>query len=72
VREARPDPIPFCLGRRYYREDLRAAIAMNMKFPDIDNFKMDDQYFEEIFPGVWLMDDHRWAYYVWEKVHFEK
>lgn len=38
-----------------------------MKFPGVDNLKMDDQYFEEIFPGVWLMDDHRWAYYIWEK-----
>jgi len=45
---------------------------MNMKFPDIDNFKTDDQYFEEIFPGVWLMDDHRWAYYVWEKMFLQK
>ena len=42
-----------------------------MKFPDIDNFRADDQYFEEIFPGVWLMDDHRWAYYIWEKLRFE-
>ena len=42
-----------------------------MKFPDIDNFNADDQYFEEIFPGVWLMDDHRWAYYIWEKARFE-
>jgi UPF0489 domain len=42
-----------------------------MKFPDIDNFKADDQYFEEVFPGIWLMDDHRWAYYIWEKVFLE-
>jgi UPF0489 domain len=42
-----------------------------MKFPDIDHFEADDQYFEEIFPGVWLMDDHRWAYYIWEKIRFE-
>ncbi|OPY76032.1 MAG: hypothetical protein A4E65_03306 [Syntrophorhabdus sp. PtaU1.Bin153] len=39
-----------------------------MKFPDIDSFKMNDTYLEEIFPSVWLMDDHRWAYYIWEKV----
>lgn len=42
-----------------------------MTFPDIDSFRADDQYLEEIFPGVWLMDDHRWAYYVWEKVRRE-
>ncbi len=42
-----------------------------MKFPDINNFKMNDRYFEEIFPGIWLMDDHRWAYYIWERVLLE-
>ena len=42
-----------------------------MKFPDIDSFTTNDDYFEEIFPGVWLMDDHRWAYYIWERFHFE-
>jgi len=42
-----------------------------MKFPDIDNFRADSEYFEEIFPGVWLMDDHKWAYYIWEKARFE-
>ena len=47
------------------------GITMNMRFPDIDNFKMNSQYLEEIFPGIWLMDDHRWAYYVWEKVFLE-
>ena len=46
-------------------------MTMNMRFPDIGNFEMDDQYLEEIFPGVWLMDDHRWAYYTWEKVLLE-
>jgi len=42
-----------------------------MKFPDIDDFTTDDQYFEEIFSGIWLMDDHRWAYYIWEKAILE-
>ncbi len=43
-----------------------------MKFTDIDNFKTNDSYFEEILPNVWLMDDHRWAYYIWEKIFFDK
>jgi len=43
-----------------------------MKFSDIDSFSSNDSYFEEIFPDVWLMDDHRWAYYIWEKIFFDK
>lgn len=41
-----------------------------MKYPTIEQFKLDDQYFEEIHPNVWLMDDHKWAYYVWESYCF--
>ena len=44
---------------------------MTLKYPHIDSFKANSQYVEEIFPGIWLMDDHRWAYYVWEKVFLE-
>jgi hypothetical protein len=28
--------------------------------------KKDDEYFEEISKNIWLMDNHKWAYYVWE------
>lgn len=28
--------------------------------------KEDDKYFEEIAKDVWLMDNHRWAFYIWE------
>jgi uncharacterized protein UPF0489 len=38
-----------------------------MKYPDIDAFDTDDSYFEEIQSNVWLMDDHRWSYYIWER-----
>ena len=27
--------------------------------------KEDDRFCAAIGPGVWLMDDHRWAFYVW-------
>lgn len=37
-----------------------------IKYPAIEEFQLDDQYFEEIHPNVWLMDDHKWAYYIWE------
>jgi len=39
-----------------------------MQFPEVDNFKSNDRYFEEISPNIWLMDNHKWAYYIWEKV----
>lgn len=32
----------------------------------LNNIKEDPEYFEEIHPNVWLMDDHKWACYVWE------
>jgi hypothetical protein len=38
-----------------------------MKYPDIESLRPDNFYFEEIHPNVWLMDDHRWAFYIWEK-----
>lgn len=30
------------------------------------NIKEDAEYLEEIYPNVWLMDDHKWSYFVWE------
>ena len=29
-------------------------------------FKESDEYYEEIAEDIWLMDNHRWAYYIWE------
>ena len=29
-------------------------------------FKKDDEYFEDLGANVWLMDNHKWALYVWE------
>jgi hypothetical protein len=39
----------------------------DMKHGDTENSFRGDFYFEEIHPNVWLMDDHRWAYYIWER-----
>jgi hypothetical protein len=33
---------------------------------NIDKMVSDDTYFEEVKPNIWLMDNHRWAYYIWE------
>jgi hypothetical protein len=38
-----------------------------MKYPRIDQFHLNGEYFEEIYPNLWLMDDHRWSYYIWER-----
>lgn len=38
-----------------------------MRYADIKSFWPDPSFFEEIYPNVWLMDDHRWAYYLWER-----
>jgi hypothetical protein len=38
-----------------------------MKYAYTESLSPNDSYFEEIHPDVWLMDDHRWAYYIWER-----
>lgn len=38
-----------------------------MKYAYTENLSPDDSYFEEIAPNIWLMGDHRWAYYIWER-----
>lgn len=35
----------------------------------LENIKEDPEFFEEIHPNVWLMDDHKWACYIWEKTY---
>jgi hypothetical protein len=47
-------------------ETLESRRRDGMKYPNIDSFRPNERYFEEIFPCVWLMDNHRWAYYAWE------
>ncbi len=32
-----------------------------------DHIRADDEYHDERFPNFWLMDDHRWGFYAWEK-----
>ena len=38
---------------------------MTAAFPN--GAREDDRLCVEISPGVWLMDDHRWAFYVWAR-----
>jgi len=42
-------------------------LSSKMKYPNIDSFETNDSYYEEIYPNIWLMDDHRWAYFIWEQ-----
>ena len=37
------------------------------KIEDIDKeIKIRDAYIEEIHPNIWLMNNHKWAFYCWE------
>jgi len=36
-----------------------------MKIPKIDDIVPNDEFHEEIYPGVWLMDNHKWAFWAW-------
>lgn len=33
---------------------------------DVESLKRDDQYCADLGKSVWLMDNHKWALYVWE------
>jgi hypothetical protein len=37
---------------------------------NIDDMVSNDSYFE-VKPNIWLMDNHRWAYYIWESFSFK-
>lgn len=39
--------------------------------PKINISDSNDQFHEEISPGVWIMDDHKWAFWIWLN-HFTK
>lgn len=36
-----------------------------------DDLREDPSYFENLGQNIWLMDDHRWAFYLWEKIREE-
>jgi hypothetical protein len=42
----------------------------SIKYRALDAIKRNDKYFEELYPGVWLMDNHKWAFYIWEDYRF--
>lgn len=42
-----------------------------MKHPTVNKLHQNNKYFEEIYKNVWLMDDHKWAYYIWEKFKYQ-
>lgn len=41
---------------------------MFVKYSDLNSLNEDENYFEEVSPNIWLMDDHKWSYYIWELV----
>lgn len=41
-------------------------MRMNMANIDVISLKRDDNFFVDLGKSVWLMDNHKWALYVWE------
>jgi len=44
---------------------------MGMDLSFIDELSESSDYLKEILPNLWLMDDHRWAFYVWERMRLK-
>jgi hypothetical protein len=43
---------------------------MSQKIEKIINeisFQKNENYFKEIYPNIWIMDNHKWALYCWEQ-----
>lgn len=38
----------------------------------LSSISRDDDYVEEVHPNLWLMADHRWAFWIWEKCRLEQ
>lgn len=36
-----------------------------------DHIVQDDQFLQDLGSNVWVMDNHKWAFYVWEKSRFD-
>jgi len=43
-----------------------------MDYSVLDNIRRSGKYFEELYPNVWLMDNHKWTFYVWEDYRFRR
>ncbi|VVE87088.1 UPF0489 family protein [Pandoraea bronchicola] len=43
-----------------------------MNSAEIDRLQADDQMLEPLGADIWLMDDHRWAFYVWQRFSIEE
>jgi len=37
---------------------------------ELEKYKYND-YLEEIHPNIWLMNNHKWAYFVWQKLKYK-
>jgi len=37
----------------------------------VDSLQEDHQFFTDLGAGLWLMDDHKWAFYIWERYRQE-
>lgn len=38
-----------------------------MDLTEIDNLSEDPEYYQDLGSGIWLMDNHKWAFYIWHR-----
>lgn len=43
---------------------------VTIKHPALDTVRRNSKYFEEIHTNVWLMDNHKWAFFIWEDYRY--
>lgn len=44
---------------------------LTMDLSVIDEIAPDDDFFTDLGSGIWLMDDHKWAFYIWNRYHVQ-
>ena len=42
-----------------------------MNIAQLDVLQKDDEFYADLGSNIWLMDNHKWAFYVWNKFHLE-
>lgn len=60
------------IHNRTPKETLRYnLITKSISMKQIDAIEPYSNYHEEVAPFVWLMDNHKWAYWAWEHYRFK-
>jgi len=40
-------------------------------YPALNTIRRNGNFFKEIYPDVWLMDNHKWAFFIWEDYRYK-